>query len=147
MSGALIHLDTRGTFVKNPEYTLFSAKPLPTEEYIAESFEIPFDSSKVNFGDSVSALIPFKGDVVRRLTVSSVLPQLYTPLGPGYVYPSYSDQVDGGIYVQTNTLAIQPGDFIGYFNTQFLNQWATNFVGYSNISVSFNSTISKFVFI
>ena len=146
MSGALIHLDTRGTFVKNPEYTLFSAKPLTTEEYIAESFEIPFDASKVNFGDSVSALIPFKGDVVRRLTLSSVLPQLYTPLGPGYVYPSYSDQVDGGIYVQTNTLAIQPGDFTGYFNSQFLNQWATNFVGYSNISVAYDSNQTKFVF-
>jgi hypothetical protein len=146
MSGALIHLDTRGTFVKNPEYTLFSAKPLSTEEYLAESFEIPFDASRVNFGDSVSALIPFKGDVVRRLTLSSVLPQLYTPLGPGYVYPSYSDQVDGGIYVQTNTLAIQPGDFTGYFNTQFLNQWATNFVGYSNISVAYDSNQTKFVF-
>jgi hypothetical protein len=62
------------------------------------------------------------------------------------VYPSYSDQVDGSIYVQTNTLAIQPGDFVGYFNTQFLNQWATNFVGYSNISVAYDSNQTKFVF-
>ena len=146
MSGALIHLDTRGTFVKDPEYTLFSVKPLPTEEYIAETFEVPFDASRVNFGDSVSVLIPPKGDVVRRVTVSSVLPELYTPLGPGYVYPSYSDQVDGNVYVLTNTVAIQPGDFTGYFNTQFLQQWATNFVGYSNISVAFDSTRSKFVF-
>jgi hypothetical protein len=146
MSGALIHLDTRGTFVKNPEYTLFSAKPLSTEEYLAESFEIPFDASQVKFGDTATALIPPKSDVVRRITVSSVLPQLYTPLGPGYVYPSYSDRVDGSVFVETNTLAIQPGDFVGYFNTQFLNQWATNFVGYSNISVAYDSNQTKFVF-
>jgi hypothetical protein len=146
MSGAIIHLNTHGTFVKNPDYTLFSVKPAPTEEYVAETYEVPFDASRVNFGDSVSALIPPKGDIVRRVTVSSVLPELYTPLGPGYVYPSYSDQVDGGIYVLTDTLAIQPGDFVGYFNTQFLSAWATNFVGYSNISVAFDTLKSKFVF-
>jgi len=146
MSGAIIHLNTHGTFVKNPDYTLFSVKPGPTEEYVAETYEVPFDASRVNFGDSVSALIPPKGDIVRRVTVSSVLPELYTPLGPGYVYPSYSDQVDGGVYVLANTLAIQPGDFVGYFNTQFLPQWATNFVGYSNISVAFDTLKSKFVF-
>ena len=146
MSGTSIHLDTHGTFVKNPAYTLFSTKPSPTEEYLAESYEVPFDASSIKFGDSVSALIPLKGDVIRRLSVRSTLPELYTPLGPGYVYPSYSDQVDGGIYVQGDTLAIQPGDFVGYFNTQFLGAWATNFVGYSNISVAFDTSKSKFVF-
>jgi len=146
MSGAKIHLDLNGTFVSNPEYTLFSVKSKPTKEYTAETYEVPFDASNIKFGDSASALIPPKGDVVRRFTVSSELPALYNPLGPGYVYPLYSDQVDGGIFVQSNTLAIQPGDFVGYFNTQFLNQWATNFVGYSNISVSYDSTKTKFVF-
>ena len=146
MSGAIINLNTHGTFVKNPEYTLFSTKPSPTEEYLAESYEVPFDQSRVNFGDSVSVLIPPKSDLIRRVTVSSVLPALYTPLGPGYVHPSYSDQVDGGVYVLTDTLAIQPGDFTGYFNTQFLGAWATNFVGYSDISVAFDSSQLKFVF-
>jgi hypothetical protein len=146
MSGTSIHLDTHGTFVKNPDYTLFSTKPSPTEEYIAESYEVPFDASSIKFGDSASALIPLKGDVIRRISVRSTLPELYTPLGPGYVYPSYSDQVDGSIYVQSDTLAIQPGDFTGYFNTQFLDQWATNFVGYQNISVAYDSTKTKFVF-
>jgi len=147
MSGTSIHLDTHGTFVKNPDYTLFSTKPSPTEEYIAESYEVPFDASSIKFGDSASALIPLKGDVIRRISVRSTLPELYTPLGPGYVYPSYSDQVDGAIYVQGgDTPAIQPGDFVGYFNTQFLDQWATNFVGYSNLSVAYDSTKTKFVF-
>jgi hypothetical protein len=146
MSGAVINLNMYGTFVKNPEYTLFSTKPSPIEEYLAESYEVPFDQSRVNFGDSVSVLIPPKSDLVRRVTVSSVLPALYNPLGPGYVYPSYSDQVDGGVYVLTDTLAIQPGDFTGYFNTQFLTAWATNFVGYSDISVAFDTTQLKFVF-
>lgn len=146
MSGAQVQLEAGGTFVQNPQHTLFSRTYDTREVYIAESFEIPFDKSVPAFGGSVSARIPPKGDLVRRLTVRSVLPQLYTPLGPGYVYPQYSDAVDGGVYVQTNTLAIQPGDFVGYFNTQFLSAWATNFVGYSNLNVAYDSTLNKFVF-
>lgn len=146
MSGAQVQLDAGGTFVQDPEYTLFSRAYENKDVYLAETFEVPFDRSKPEFGGTVSARIPPRGDLVRRLTVRSKLPALYTPLGPGYVYPSYSDQVDGSVYVQTSTLAIQPGDFVGYFNTQFLSAWATNFVGYSNLSVSYNSTVNKFVF-
>ena len=146
MSGARVQLDAGGTFTQNPQYTLFSRKYDTRDTYIAESFEVPFDTNVPEFGGFVSARIPPKGDLVRRLTVRSELPQLYTPLGPGYVYPQYSDVVDGGVYVQTNTLAIQPGDFVGYFNTQFLSAWATNFVGYSNLNVAYDSTLNKFVF-
>ena len=146
MSGARVQLDAGGTFTQNPQYTLFSRKYDTRDTYIAESFEVPFDTNVPEFGGFVSARIPPKGDLVRRLTVRSELPQLYTPLGPGYVYPQYSDAVDGQIYVQTNTLAIQPGDFVGYFNTQFLSAWATNFVGYSNLNVAYDSTLNKFVF-
>ena len=145
MSGARLLLNTRGTFVKDPEYTLFSSESVPREEYIAGTFEIPFDSV-TTFGGKASVLIPQKGDVVRRVNIRSKLPVLYSPLGPGYVYPLYTDQVDGSIYVQTNTLAIQPGDFVGYFNTQFLNAWATNFVGTGNISVAYNAVQNKFIF-
>ena len=146
MSGAQVQLEAGGTFVQDPQYTLFSRKYDTREVYVAESFEVPFDRSVPAFGGSVSARIPPKGDLVRRLTVRSELPQLYTPLGPGYVYPQFSDVVDGRVYVQTNTVAIQPGDFVGYFNTQFLSAWATNFVGYSNLSVAYDSTLNKFVF-
>jgi len=146
MSGAQIQLEAGGTFVQDPQYTLFSRKYDTREVYVAESFEVPFDKSVPAFGGSVSARIPPKSDLLRRLTVRSVLPQLYTPLGPGYVYPQYSDVVDGRVYVQTNTVAIQPGDFVGYFNTQFLSAWATNFVGYSNLNVAYDSTLNKFVF-
>lgn len=146
MSGASIRLNKGGTFVKNPEYTLFSVDTKQRNTYLAESIEIPFDNFKTFFGQKATSLIPMKGDIARRFTVRSVLPALYNPLGPGYVYPLYTDQVDGTVYVQTNTNAIQPGDFIGYFNTQFLNAWATNFVGYSNLSVAYDSTTSKFIF-
>ena len=146
MSGAQVQLEAGGTFVNEPQYTLFSRNYDTRQVYVAESFEVPFDKSVPAFGGSVSARIPPKGDVVRRLTVRSELPQLYMPLGPGYVYPLYTDSVDGSIYVQTDTRAIQPGDFVGYFNTPFVSAWATNFVGQANISVSYNSTVNKFVF-
>ena len=145
MSGAQVQLEAGGTFVREPEYTLFSRAYEQRETYLAESIEIPFDRSRPEFGGSVSARLPPKGDIIRRITVRSKLPELYTPLGPGYVYPSYSDQVDGSVFVSPDTLAIAPGDFVGYFNTQYINFWATNFTGYT-IAVAYNSTVNKFVF-
>ena len=76
MSGAQVQLEAGGTFVQNPQHTLFSRTYDTREVYIAESFEIPFDKSVPAFGGSVSARIPPKGDLVRRLTVRSELPQL-----------------------------------------------------------------------
>ena len=147
MSGAQIQIEAGGTFTRDPEYTLFSRTYETHETYLAESIEIPFDRSRPEFGGTVSARLPPKGDIVRRITVRSTLPELYTPLGPGYVYPSYSDQVDGAIFVLTSSyvLAIQPGDFVGYFNTQYINFWATNYTGYA-ITVAYNSVANKFVF-
>ena len=145
MSGAQIQIEAGGTFTRDPEYTLFSRAYETRETYLAESLEIPFDRSKPEFGGTVSARLPPKGDIVRRITVRSTLPELYTPLGPGYVYPLYTDQVDGNVFVSTNTLAIAPGDFVGYFNTQYLNFWATNFTGYT-MNVAYDSAVNKFVF-
>jgi hypothetical protein len=146
MSGAQVHLQARGPFTEDPSYTLFSTQYEDRDVYVAETYEVPFMNPNPTFGSTASCTIPPKADLIRRITLRSELPQLYTPLGPGYVYSKYSDQVDGSIYVLGGTLAIQPGDFVGYFNTQFLNTWATNFVGYANISVMYNSTLNKFVF-
>lgn len=146
MSGAQVHLDAKSIFTENPSYTLFSADYKEKEPYVGESYEIPFDQTNVYYDDSSSVLIPPKGDIIRRITVRSTLPALYEPLGPGYVYPLYTDQVDGSVYVQNDVLALQPGDFIGYFNTQFLNAWATVFVGAANLAVSYDTTTNKFTF-
>jgi len=113
---------------------------------MAYSYEVPFDQTAVYYGDSSTCRLPTKGDFSKRFTVRSTLPTLYQPLGPGYVYPLYTDQVNGAVYIPDGTIAIQPGDFIGYFNTQFQAAWATNFVGQSNINVTYDSSLIKFVF-
>ena len=144
MSGFRPQLDPKTTFSQNPSITLFSRKLPRDDKYLAQTFEVPFDTIPT-FGESSRCTIPPKTEAIRRITVRSTLPELYTPLGPGYVYPLYSDQVDGGVYVDPDALAIQPGDFVGYFNTQNLNYWATNFTGYT-ISVAYDSDLTKFVF-
>jgi len=131
---------------ESPNMTYFEVKYKPSNNISAETYEVPFEQSAVYYGDSAICNLPKKGEFIRRFTVRSTLPTLYEPLGPGYVYPLYTDQVNGAVYIPDGTIAIQPGDFIGYFNTQFQGAWATNFVGYSNINVSYDSTIFKFVF-
>lgn len=144
MSGFRPQLDPKTTFSQDPAVSLFIRKPPKDEKYVAQTFEVPFDTTPV-YGESTLCTIPPKTDAIRRITVRSKLPKLYTPLGPGYVYPQYSDQVDGAVYGVSDTLLIQPGDFVGYFNTQQLNFWATNFTGYT-ISVAYDSSKNKFVF-
>jgi hypothetical protein len=130
----------------NPDRTYFEVNYKKPNNFMSYSYEVPFDQSAVYYGDSATCTLPTKGDFSKRFTVRSTLPTLYQPLGPGYVYPLYTDQVNGAVYIPDGTIAIQPGDFIGYFNTQFQGAWATNFVGYSNINVSYNSSLIKFVF-
>ena len=131
---------------ENPDRTYFEVNYKKPNNFMAYSYEVPFDQSAVYYGDSALCTIPTKGDFSKRFTVRSVLPTLYQPLGPGYVYPLYTDQVNGAVYIPDGTIAIEPGDFIGYFNTQFQGAWSTNFAGYSNINVTYDSTIFKFVF-
>jgi hypothetical protein len=131
-------------FTKDANESLFTLPELKTEQYLAETIEVPFDTLPI-LGQTSICTIPHRTDRIRRITVRTKLPQLYFPIGPGYVYPVYTDQVDGSVFVQTNTLAIQPGDFVGYFNTQQLNFWATNFVSY-NLAVTLDATLGKFVF-
>ena len=130
----------------NPDRTYFEVNYKKPNNFMAYSYEVPFEQSAVYYGDSAVCNLPTKGDFSKRFTVRSILPTLYQPLGPGYVYPFYTDQVYGAVYVPDGTIAIQPGDFIGYFNTQFQGAWATNFVGYSNINVAYDSSLIKFVF-
>ena len=130
----------------NPNRTYFEAKYEKPNNFMAYSYEVPFDQSAVYYDDTSTCRLPTKGDFSKRFTVRSILPTLYQPLGPGYVYPLYTDQVNGSIYIPDGTIAIQPGDFIGYFNTQFQGAWATNFVGLSNINVTYDSSLIKFVF-
>jgi hypothetical protein len=150
MSASQLLLASRGPedrwLTESPNRTYFEVKYRPSNNFMAETYEVPFNQNAVYYGDYAICNIPAKGEFIKRFTVRSTLPELYTPLGPGYVYPLYTDQVNGAVYIPDGTIAIQPGDFIGYFNTQFQGAWATNFVGYSNINVSYNSTIFKFVF-
>ena len=130
----------------NPNRTYFEVNYKKPNNFMSYSYEVPFDQSAVYYDDTSTCRIPTKGDFSKRFTVRSTLPALYQPLGPGYVYPLYTDKVNGAMYIPDGTIAIQPGDFIGYFNTQFLGAWATNFVGQSNINVTYDSTLIKFVF-
>jgi hypothetical protein len=150
MSAADLLLTVRGQddrwLSMAPDRTYFEVNYKKPNNFMAYSYEVPFEQSAVYYGDSATCTLPTKGDFSKRYTVRSILPTLYQPLGPGYVYPLYTDQVNGAVYVPDGTIAIQPGDFIGYFNTQFQGAWATNFVGLSNINVTYDSSLIKFVF-
>jgi hypothetical protein len=135
---------------EHPNRTYFEVKYEKPKNFMAYSYEVPFDQTAVYYGDTSTCRLPTKGDFSKRFTLRSILPALYEPLGPGYVYPLYTDKVNGAVYVPTGfpigIIAIQPGDFVGYFNTQFQIAWTTNFVGTANIDVAYDASLIKFVF-
>ena len=131
---------------EHPERTYFEVNYKKPNNFMAYSYEIPFEQTAVYYGDTSTCRLPTKGDFSKRFTLRSTLPALYQPLGPGYVYPLYTDQVNGAVYNPSGTIAIQPGDFVGYFNTQFQSAWTTNFVGAANIDVAYDASLIKFVF-
>jgi hypothetical protein len=146
MSAASILMAAGSNFTENSTTTLFKVNETVDTPLISETVQIPFDNT-VLFGATCTGTIPYKGDLINRITLKTELPAVYTPATGSYVYPLYSDQVDGRVFSSYSSAfpSIQPADTTGYFTTPFLNAWATNSTNYE-VSVAFDPVLRKFVF-
>lgn len=146
MSAASILMAAGSNFTENSTTTLFKVDESVDTPLISETVQIPFDNP-VLFGATCTGTIPYKGDLINRITLKTELPAVYTPATGSYVYPLYSDQVDGRVFSSYSSAfpSIQPADTTGYFTTPFLNAWATNSTNY-DVSVAFDPVLRKFVF-
>ena len=146
MSAASILMAAGSNFTENSTTTLFKVDESVDTPLISETVQIPFDNP-VLFGSTCIGTIPYKGDLINRITLKTELPAVYTPATGSYVYPLYSDQVDGRVFSSYSSAfpSIQPADTTGYFTTPYLNAWATNATNYE-VSVAFDPVLRKFVF-
>ena len=143
MSSGLFRLSIRGDqdvwFTGAPQQTYFLSLYKARTPYILKSLEIPFDTSNVAFGSTVTCTIPAYGDVVERFTLKFSLPAL-TYVRPGWTYPSNSTQFQPFIYLYDQngnpieTKQMTP--LTPYYSTATLN-W----VPYTpNLAIKFDGT-------
>lgn len=102
MSSASIRLAARGEqdlwLTGTPKQTYFLALYKKREPYVLESYEVPFDTSNVFFGSTVTCTIPTKGDLVQKMTLKCTLPALFYRK-PGWCYPVSSTTFQPFIYL------------------------------------------------
>jgi hypothetical protein len=102
MSSASIRLAARGEqdlwLTGKPKQTYFLALFKKREPYVLESYEVPFDTSNVFFGSTVTCTIPTKGDLVQKMTLKCTLPALFYRK-PGWCYPVTSTTFQPYIYL------------------------------------------------
>jgi hypothetical protein len=102
MSSASIRLAARGEqdlwLTGTPKQTYFLALYRKREPYVLESYEVPFDTSNVFFGSTVTCTLPTKGDLVQKMTLKCTLPALFYRK-PGWCYPVTSTTFQPYIYL------------------------------------------------
>jgi hypothetical protein len=83
---------------ESPNRTYFEAKYPPRTNRFRETYEVPFDTSNVFFGSTVTCTIPTKGDLVQKMTLKCTLPALFYRK-PGWCYPVTSTTFQPYIYL------------------------------------------------
>ena len=102
MSSASIRLAARGEqdvwLTGMPKQTYFLTLYRKREPYVLESYEVPFDTSNVFFGSTVTCTLPTKGDLIQKMTLKCTLPALFYRK-PGWCYPVSSATFQPYIYI------------------------------------------------
>ena len=63
----------------SPSVTYFQGMYSRNTPFVLEAYEIPFNGTQVNFGSQSICRVPFKGDIIRGLTLKINMPALNNP--------------------------------------------------------------------
>ena len=84
-----------------PDITFFMGKYSRHTPFVLEAFEIPFNGTEMNFNSKQISTLPYKGDLVRSITLQMELPFLHTAASR-YYWPY------GGTAVASNDITQLP---------------------------------------
>lgn len=121
------------------EYSFFTPQGANVHTYSSQTLLLPFDSP-VDFGSNPICTISKSGQVIKEITLKTVLGPLYSIPSNGYVFPTEISIY--GIYDVTGNLLAQSVSSNRYVNTQTLNIWLNIFK--PGFSVTFDGTYFNF---
>ena len=133
----------------SPQITYFSGVYRRHTPFVLESYDIPFLSQKVNYGQTNICRIPGKGDLIKGLTLKLNLPALTNP-GADWNWPTFPDAVTNDPHIRVNAPATGGSNTtltatlsVTTYSTNNIPVWFTLTFG---PYVEYNSAINKFVF-
>jgi len=105
-----------------PSVTYFSGLYSRNTPFVLQAYDIPFNGSKIYFDSIQTCKIPFKGDVVKGLTLKTNMPFLKNP-GSEWNWPApasesgfYPRIVVDGVFIRAPTVGI------AYYSTNLQSQ-------------------------
>jgi hypothetical protein len=105
-----------------PSVTYFSGMYSRNTPFVLQAYDIPFNGSKILFDSIQTCKIPFKGDIVRGLTLKTDMPYLKNP-GSEWNWPApasesgfYPRIVVDGVFIRAPTVGI------AYYSTNLQSQ-------------------------
>lgn len=126
-----------------PSVTYFSGVYKRHTPFVLEAFEVPFMGSEVQYGTEATCRIPFKGDLVRGLTLKMTLPYLTDP-GNNYSFPiGASSSFVPSFTTSDGMLRVAEYRNVAYYTTTSVTNWIGQPM--SNY-VSLDASKTKFVF-
>ncbi len=132
-----------------PSMTYFRSVYTRYTPFITETLEVPFYTEVLPGGTS-TCIIPPKGDVIRNITLRSVLSALYTTNAGAFVWPVWPgdivNQPTGYILVQgIFVIAFESIPTTVYYSTFNLFVWLQQYYP-ATITVSYDSVSGSFVY-
>jgi hypothetical protein len=105
-----------------PSVTYFSGMYSRNTPFVLQAYDIPFNGSKILFDSIQTCKIPFKGDIVRGLTLKTDMPYLKNP-GSEWNWPApasesgfYARIVIDGVFIRAPTVGL------AYYSTNIQSQ-------------------------
>lgn len=140
MSAGYIQLTALGQqdvyLTGNPSQTYFLGRYSRHTPFVLEAYDVPFIGDTLLFGTQAIAKIPYKGDIIRGLTLKTQLPQLH-PSGSDFSYPTPAGQnfFPRMMVWRTSSgadfYAYSPFTTLNFYSTANRNLWLDNgYIGY-----------------
>jgi len=124
----------------SPQVTYFSGVYKRHTPFVLEAYDIPFENQQVVYGQENICKIPFKGDLVRALTLKVNLPPLFDP-GTFWAWPTPASVTnDPHILINGRYYAL-PVQGLTYYSTYNQSSWISTqlqqYFSYSNATNQF----------
>jgi hypothetical protein len=123
----------------SPQVTYFAGVYKRHTPFVLEAYDIPFQNQQVVYGQENICKIPFKGDLVRALTLKVNLPPLFNP-GTFWAWSIPASNANDPHIIINGLYFALPVQGLTYYSTYNQTSWITTglqpYFSYSNATKS-----------
>jgi len=129
----------------SPNKTYFSGVYYRHTPFVLEAYDIPFLGDKLLFGSEHVCKIPFKGDIIRGLTLKTKLPGLPYSAPNSWSYPTPASETFMPYFIVDGVTTVSVSLGVSFY-TASQNTKGNWIVGSISNYVDYDATTYKFFF-